>query len=274
MSKSEPYIPQRISLGKELRSLRLAKGLSGARLAARCSMSQTKISRLETGKIRPTILEVERIFNALEVPAEIAAELLGLAKTANIEYTSFRKYARTGLWRRQVEHQKAAEQSKVIREFLPAMPSGLLQIADYAAQTMSGGPAAVQARLERQAVLDDERRRFIFLLTEQAVRWRRAAPQVMADQLRHIVRQTERPNIDVAVVPESVTVNNGPLVTFFLFDDRLAIVELFSGEITFRGPEEVADHRRIFDFFYAHATTGSDAKNFLLDLAEEFVREV
>lgn len=67
---------QRKDLAEALRKLREASGLSGERLAVRCSMSQAKISRIETGKILPTVIDVERVLAALEVPEEMARELL------------------------------------------------------------------------------------------------------------------------------------------------------------------------------------------------------
>lgn len=90
----------RMDLAGALRRLRRASGLSGERLAARTLMSQAKISRIETGKTVPTIMDVERILSALDVPLERAQELLALAKLANIEFQNDRqtlmRVSRTG----------------------------------------------------------------------------------------------------------------------------------------------------------------------------------
>src|SRR5689334_17550712 len=58
---------KRKSLAEALRELRKAAGLSGERLAVRCAMSQAKISRIETGKILPSVVDVERILRALGI---------------------------------------------------------------------------------------------------------------------------------------------------------------------------------------------------------------
>jgi transcriptional regulator with XRE-family HTH domain len=55
-------------------------------------MSQTKISRIETGRTLPTVLDVERILKALAVPDEVADELLRLARRANVDYASWRAW--------------------------------------------------------------------------------------------------------------------------------------------------------------------------------------
>jgi transcriptional regulator with XRE-family HTH domain len=56
---------QRATLAEMLRELRRAAGLSGERLAARCAMSQAKISRIETGKVLASVIDVEQIVAAL-----------------------------------------------------------------------------------------------------------------------------------------------------------------------------------------------------------------
>ncbi|MEU8772641.1 helix-turn-helix transcriptional regulator [Streptomyces sp. NPDC048606] len=55
-------------LAATLRKLRKQAGLSGDRLAARCNMSQSKVSRIENGKVRPTLVDIERLLTALEAP--------------------------------------------------------------------------------------------------------------------------------------------------------------------------------------------------------------
>ncbi|WP_211212887.1 Scr1 family TA system antitoxin-like transcriptional regulator [Actinopolyspora mortivallis] len=224
----------RKNLADTLRRLRKAAGLSGERLAARTAMSQSKISRVESGRVLPTVADVERILTALEVSPEAKEEVLSLTRTANIEYTSVRSSARMGIWRRQAEIKALCESSSTVRHFLPIIPSGLLQTAEYARATLTpvieGNPArdvdrAVQARLESQEALNDETRQFHFLLTEQAVRLKRAADSVMVDQLRHMVEVSRRPNVDLAIIPGSALVGASPLNIFVVHDERLVTVK-------------------------------------------------
>jgi hypothetical protein len=49
-------------------------------------------------------------------------------------------------------------------------------------------------------VLNDESKKFHFLLTEQAVRLKRAADAVVADQLRHMIDLSRRPNGTVSIL--------------------------------------------------------------------------
>ena len=76
----------RQSLASALRDLRRASGLSGVRPARRCHMSQSKVSRIENGRLLPSVVDVDRILRALDVDQATSAELLALAHIANAEY--------------------------------------------------------------------------------------------------------------------------------------------------------------------------------------------
>lgn len=227
------------------------------------------------------MIDVERILAALEVPEEAAAELLNLARKANVDYASWRNYARVGLYRKQAELRALESSSRVMRYFLPAVPTGLLHVRQYAEQTLSktvgSDPArdvkrAVQARLDRQAVLDDQTRRFTFLLTEQAVRWRRASTDAMAAQCAHMADVSRKPNVDIAILPQSAQVPASPLNIFVIYDDRLVTVELFSGEVVLRDPRDISHHLNLFDLFLGYSLRDAEAAAFLCEASEEFMR--
>jgi transcriptional regulator with XRE-family HTH domain len=266
-------------LAATLRALRKAAGLSGQRLAVRAAMSQSKVSRIESGRVLPTVIDVERIIKALDVPPEVAGDLLSLARTASVGYTSLRSSARLGIWRKQAEIKALAESSSTVRQFLPAIPSGLLQTPEYARATLApavaGRPArdvdrAIRARLDRQEVLNDESKRFHFLLTEQAVRLKRAADSVMVDQLQHMINLSRRPNVMLSVLPFSAQIGTSPLNVFVVYDDRLVIVELFSGEIVLRDYRDVKYHLNLFEHFSDRALEGDNARTFLESAVRDF----
>jgi transcriptional regulator with XRE-family HTH domain len=273
---------ERQNLAEALRGLRRASGLSGERLAFRCNMSQTKISRIETGRALPTVLDVERILTALDVPIGAADEILGLARQANVDYASWRVYARAGLHRKQAELKALESSSRVMRHFLPAIPTGLLHVKEYATATLTAtvrsAPArdvarAVNARMERQVVLEDESRSFFFLMTEQAVRWQRADPEVMAAQCAHMAEVNGKPQVHIGVIPQGVRVPATPMNIFVVYDERLVTIELFSGEVVLRDPRDIDQHLNLFDLFWSHALTGDGATSFLESTAEEFMRQ-
>lgn len=54
-------------LAEALRNLRRASALSGERLAVRCGISQSKVSRIETGRILAAVTGVQQVLTALAV---------------------------------------------------------------------------------------------------------------------------------------------------------------------------------------------------------------
>lgn len=245
-------------------------------------MSQTKISRIETGRALPTVIDVERILKALAVPHEVADELLQLARRANVDYASWRAYARVGLYHKQAELKALESSSRVMRHFLPAIPTGLLHVRRYAVETLSptvtSDPArdisrAVQARMDRQAVLDDTSRSFWFLMTEQAVKWQRASSEAMAEQCAHMANVNRKPNVEIGIIPQGAQVPGTPMNIFVVYDDRLVTVELFSGEVALRDPRDITQHRNLFDLFWSHALTGDAATTFMDEASETFMRQ-
>ena len=243
-------------------------------------MSQSKISRIERGKVLASVWDVERMLTALEVPRESAERIIALARRANVEHVSHRALAEKGFWRVQLELKALSDASMVVRSFLPIMPSGLLQVPEYARAVLSpelpSSPAidvdkAVAARLERQKTLGEPARRFIFVMTEQAVRLRRADRSIMAQQCAHMAEISERPNVEIAIIPLSSPVPAAPMNSFLVFDDRMVSVELFSSDVVLRDYKDVKYHIELFDLFHGHALTGDRARAFLLSARDEFM---
>jgi len=268
----------RQSLAVALRDLRRASGLSGERLARRCHMSQSKVSRIETGRLLPSVVDVDRILRALDIDQPTRAELLALARVANTEYQDIRASVRRGLHHRQRELAALEADAKDMRHFLPTLITGLLQTPEYmrAAMDTPVEPAAgdtstaIALKLERQAVLHDKAKRFEFLLTESAVRWQLCEPSMMALQLDRLVSPSWLPNIRIGVLPLSTQVSNGAFHTFVTYDDHLVTIELFTGQLVLRDPKDIDHYHALFSFFSNHAMWADAARDFIIAIADTF----
>lgn len=268
----------RQSLAEALGDLRRAAGLSGERLARRCHMSQSKVSRIETGRLLPSVVDVERILRALDVDQTTSAELLGLARVANTEYQDIRATVRRGLEHRQRELAALEADARQMRHFLPALPTGLLQIPEYirAAMDTPVEPAAgdtstaIALKLERQDVLHDKAKHFEFLLTESAVRWQLCGPSVMALQLDRLISLSKLPNVRIGVLPLSTQVSHGPFHTFVIYDKHLVTIELFTGLLVLRDPKDTDYYHTLFDFFSGRALWDDNARGLLGEVASAY----
>ncbi|MEU8891172.1 Scr1 family TA system antitoxin-like transcriptional regulator [Streptomyces sp. NPDC048442] len=261
-----------LELAAMLKQLRKRAGLSGVRLAARCNMSQSKISRIEGNKLRPSLVDVEQILRALKVAPAVAAEATAIARIAQTEWQDRKALHRKGLDKKQVELAGLEQTTTEFRYFLLSMITGLLATPDYVRESIVHAPPTQQAKavgmkLERQAVLLDRSKRFTFLLTEQAVRFPLISPDAMAMQIDRLSSLARQANIRVGLLPMGVKYGNTPLSTFTVYDDRLATIETDLGAAVFRDPKDVLALLERFASYEACAVFGDDAQELLNEWA-------
>lgn len=241
-------------------------------------MSQSKLSRIENGRALPTTVDVQGLLRAYAADAETSARLMGLARSASREYRTVRADRQRGMERKQAELSGFEQEAREARHFLPAVPTGLLHTRAYAEATLAAldtVPAGVfqqviEAKMARQGALADPSRRWMFLLTETAVRAKVAPLNVMAGQCARMADLTEAENVEIAILPFAASWPVMALNTFVVYDDRFVTCELFSGEVVLHDPQDVAYHQALFDQFLAQALTGADAAAFLRAAAAEY----
>jgi transcriptional regulator with XRE-family HTH domain len=238
-------------------------------------MSQSKVSKIETGKLVPSPVDVERILRILEATPEEVEEISALARVANTEYQNWRSSLRRGLHHKQAELATIEATSTSLRYFLPSMITGLLQTPEYARASLASLPGdhtrALMKRFERQAILHDPDKTFTFLLTEQALRWPLCSRSEMSLQLERIAALAELPNVNVGVLLlDMATIPEGPLSTFTVYDQNLATVETFSGALLIRAAQDVALYLETFRVFEERALLGVPAREHVRRMAESF----
>ncbi|MGY3680242.1 helix-turn-helix domain-containing protein [Streptomyces sp. TE33382] len=251
-------------LASKLRELRKQAGLSGVRLAARCNMSQSKVSRIENGKVRPSLVDVEQILRALNAPRNMIEEVSVLARLANTEWRNLRELRRKGLGTRQAELKALEASSGHIRYFLLSMITGLLATPEYVRASLSHSTAntskAVAGKLERQAVLYDSSKRFTFILTEQAIRWPVVAPLALAEQMDRLASLTYLPNVRIGIIPIAARTPRPPMNTFTVYDASLATIETSAGLLVLRDDRDIQSYLEEFTGYEESALFGEDAR--------------
>jgi hypothetical protein len=230
-------------------------------------MSQSKVSKIETGKILPSAFDVELILRALEAPADLIDDVVALARLANTEFQDIRSLLRKGLDRKQ--HELAGLEASATRlcYFLPTMITSLISTPEYIRASLGHLPGdaskTVTKKLDRQAILYNESRTFTFVLTESAARWALCPPRIMALQADRLISLSRLPNVRIGVLPGGTHIPRGPLNTFTIYDDRIVTAETFGGAIIMRDPRDVEYHLQLFEFFMSHAQFDDDARGHL-----------
>ncbi|MGN2640047.1 helix-turn-helix domain-containing protein [Nocardia takedensis] len=259
---------QREALGRRLRELRAAAGLSGAELARRAGWHQTKVPKLEYGRIKASDNDIRAYCRHTGSHGELA-DLLATRNNLESAYVEWRKRLGAGTRQRQQTLVELTDKASIIRIYNPMFVPGFLQTAEYAAavlrnvsafyQTPDDVEAGVAKRLERQQLMYRGSRKFHFLLGEQAMYTTVGSEGVMAGQLDRLLAVTGLPRVTLGIVPFKAGLPFAP-TNFTMFDREMALVEGISAELTVTQPRELALYGRAFDTLAARSVTGEKAR--------------
>ncbi|MFE2229049.1 helix-turn-helix domain-containing protein [Streptomyces kronopolitis] len=271
---------KREELGAALRALRQASGKEAKAVARGAVMSASKLSKIETAKAAPSVVDVERILTAIGVSDEVKAEYLEAVRAAATEATAWRLIRRMGVHKAQRQTRALEARMRVLRLFQPALVPGLLQTPEYIRAVLSRHSLGedvltktVSARRERQQVLHDSAKKFHFVITEPVLRWRIVTASRMAEQLDRIASLSRLSHMDIRIVPLSARQHDIANHSFVIRDDRTVSVETVHAEVLVTDPRDVALYARKFEGFAALALSGDEAREMLESIRGEFVRE-
>ena len=258
----------RQDLATELRTLRAMAGVSGRALGELIGTSQGTIWRIEHAQALPTRRQAEAWLDACTADDERTERVLRLLEDA---YREAPTWTRTLAGRSHMQSEIAAREhaSSLVRNFQPTIVPGLLQTAEYARLLVPYVDRTgevdvdehVAKRLDRQAMLDDEGRRFVFLLGERALRWS-PDPSVLVAQRERLVAAAQRPTITLGVVPDTAPVV--PWHNFVVHEPAdgqptYVTTETVHGELAVREPADVAIYLQLWDQLRRSAAVGDDA---------------
>jgi transcriptional regulator with XRE-family HTH domain len=269
----ERYLTDRERLAAVLRALRLSAGLTGMDAARKSGMSQPKISKLETGRLLPSVADVRTLLTIYRAAPADQDELLDLAARLHATIESNRTILRHGAARMQARLGELETESATLRYFSPFVIPGLLQTAEYMRRVfsldLSGAELArtVAARQARQQILYDSAKTFTFVITESALRWRFCPDDVMAAQAGHIASLATLGNVEIGVILTGARAADTPLHGYQIFDDRVASIELEHAVVTVTDPRDIAKYLGLFAAMSQAASFGEASRSRLSELA-------
>lgn len=268
----------RQELASLLRAARLGCGMSGQELADGLGWSQSKVSKVENGRTRPSNTDVRSWLEGCRAPGKVLRRGDELAEAALVESRHLRVVHAKGLGPGQNRVGGLERQTEMVRSFQPSLVPGLLQTAEYARQVLSAAnisgqtdvPEAVATRMRRQEVLYESDRRFEFTLTEGALRWHPHGGDMLPAQLDRLLSVATLTNVALRVLPQGSPFghlqNNGFLL-FEIPDEPTVMVETFTRELLLTDPDEVAQYRNIHARLTGYALSEDDSRSFIRDLA-------
>ena len=278
---------RRRRLAAELRGIRESKGRSGDTVAAALRWSPSKISRYERARTGLRPREVERLLDYYEITGPRRALLLGLAEDA----------AQKGWWEEfTVSLSEDYKQFIGLEHEATAMAiwhvdvvTGLLQTEEYARHIIGSysrvEPVApgmigrlVRVRMRRQQVLDRDGLQLSVVLDESVLKRRIGDEAVMYDQLQRLVKEADRPNLTLQVLPLDAqhSVFGESFVIFGFGQDADAMLQdvvstehLRSG-FTLEGERDTYLHRIAFQMLVDAALDPVASRKLILETAETY----
>lgn len=267
---------EREALGQWLSQLRRDASLNGKELAGRLGWQASKVSRIELGKQTASKDDVIAWARAVGQP-EVANELTARVTALEAHYVSHRRMLAQGHAGLQKAWAVQEESTTCLRGVETALVPGLLQTADYARHVFAAMAAlkklpddidiAVAARIERQRVLYDPRKRFHFVVTTGALRARTCSAEVMRGQLDRLMVATTMERVRLGIIPDHAQLLVPPMHGFWIFDDRLVQVEVLAADLNLTDESEVRLHADAFDRLASSAVYGDAARAVLAQLA-------
>ncbi len=271
---------RREELGRALSRLRVTSGLSQPQLAEKLGLSQPKVSRIEAGKQRIRVPEVDAWCRATSTTDDRRQHLLGLAEDALVGPMAWDEAGEEVELQRSTAEMEA--KAGLISVYQPAVLPGLVQTATYARRVFSAGPegepsnlaAKVLGRLERQRVLYDDAKQFRFVVPETVLRWPFGPAGEQIEQLERLREIIGRPNVDLRIAP-MVGMPVWRTGGFVLFDkigdlDPRVHLELLTRPINIEEPDQVAFYRRAFAKLLDASLAADGARDLLERVIEDF----
>jgi transcriptional regulator with XRE-family HTH domain len=277
MRDREPTIRSR-ELGEGLHRAMRQAGLDQKDTAQKLGWSQSRVSRLLSGKRGGTEVDVSAFLAVVQVTGAERDRLLGICREQNIpgwlqqHGTRLPQQLRT-----LIDHENKA---LTIDAFEPTLVPGLLQTTDYAralireAGTIPAGEIEdrVAARLGRQSLFGRERpARFTFFIHEFVLRLSVGGPAVMFEQLEHLLRKATRPYLTLRVVPAALgghaAINGAFRLMEFAEFRPVAYLESETSSLFLEKPEEIAAYRRILGLLAQTALSEGQSAELIATLA-------
>lgn len=252
---------------EELRAARAKAGLSREELGAKINYSGSLIGMIENKNRSPSLDFARGCDEFFDMPGTFERMQVRVRAEPLPEW--FRPFA--------IHEAKAT----ALYNFQLAIVPGLLQTPAYARALLSKrmgmseeeSERLVQARLERQAILDRAEPPMFWAVTDEAVLRRPVGgPEVMHAQVEHMIEMGRRPNVMIQVIPQDVGVHDGLNGSFVIAEsaDAPSIVYLETAMtgFTIEHPEHVAVVRLAYETLRAEALSPAASLALMEEIAQ------
>lgn len=248
-------------------------GVTGQELAAKLGCGQARISKVETGKLKPTIAFVREFAAALGLAQVEAQELENLTGLFLLEFDRWHLSVAGSAPLIQEKVAQIEKKARCIRSVNWSALSGLIQTSEYATHlfhsfkeiSTADVQKAVHRRMERQRILRYKSRRFSFVIAEHVFYTSVCPRAVLLSQAERLRDLLQRENVTLRILPQFRSTKVMPITGFDIFDDRLVLVETRDFQVRILDDREVMGYTEDFESLLISSTQSKGDTERLLD---------
>ncbi|WP_159944002.1 MULTISPECIES: helix-turn-helix transcriptional regulator [unclassified Nocardiopsis] len=277
---------RRLLLGRELRELRETRGLTAKAVSSEMEVAPSWVTRIENGQRGIQIRDLKRLFELYRVDDDRKKEkLLELARQAK-QQGWWEPYKST-LPPRYADYVGLESSACSIRNTEVIVVPGLLQTEGYARHLLTHGmhdftPEEVESRLRvrlqrQQNLLDrSQETRLDAILDEAVLRRQVGGPQIMREQLAHLLDSAERDNITLRILPLASGVHAGASGSFVILDfpaaamDPIPYIETVAGDLYLEKHSDIELCEETWRYLWGQALSPADSRRLVAEIMKTY----
>jgi transcriptional regulator with XRE-family HTH domain len=213
-----------VELGRELRTLREAAGLTAAEVAAEFGWAESTVTRKETGSIGIKDADLERLLQRYGVDEADRARLREMAHARTAATRPKDTHASVAVPHVVEDYVELEEQATEISIYAAIVVPGLLQTPEYANAIFKTTPEPeeefigprMDVRMARQGAVARKLPKLDVILDEAVLLRPIGGPEIMRAQALRLIEMSERRNITIRVLPMAIGAHPALTGQFFV----------------------------------------------------------
>ncbi len=262
-------------VGKLIKELRRKRNLTGMYLSKKAGISQSKLSKIETGRYpKQDLTLIDNILNILDAPRTIRQQLMIALDQRQDPASPLHTFSTIYDFCLMTERERAA---KSLKSVTLHAPHALLQTADYRLAllrhykfSVSEIQSAMNETTKRQDMLWDARKRYHFILQQAGLYSAPAGNRVQIVQLDRLERLLGAPTVRIGIVPTEAGMSLTEHGNFVLYDDIAVVEPVLGSEPYSTDVPRIAEYVQLFAELEQKALYGDEARQLIRTAADYF----
>jgi len=234
---------------------------------------QSTVSKFENGVLYPNGDYVKRFANKMKLLEFEKGELLHLVELFSEDISNWNLTAKGVLRRLIHQNTEIYKWSEQIRVFNWTGIPNLLHTPGYATSIFKAASGLkvidesniVQELEDRRKILNDKRKLFYFVLSENALRLNFCNEDVAKEQFDWLKKCFLEDNIKIRILPTSIRLEVLPFTNFYVFDKKLVLIILKHGAVKIWNKSQIQEYIDDFKDLETICISSRDEFNQYLD---------